>query len=203
RDRGDEDKIGEGKQMASGRARPPNEFWSEFLELRQQTLATRNLALAGGVFDVELFDDAVLDEHRIALRASSEAVARTVERHVDGLGKFAVAVRQKIDLAFGAGRFLPGFHYEYVIDAGHRDRVDALRLDGRGVVQETGNVKIVAGRCECAGHCEKRDLAALENFISRLPDRTFGRHDSELGIGQSIADLDRHGYPLALRKICS
>jgi hypothetical protein len=57
-------------------------------------------------------------------------------------------------------------------------------------------VEIVASRSEGAGHREQRDLPAFENFIRGLPNGTFGGHDAEFYIGQSIADLDGHGYPL-------
>src|SRR5262245_65213768 len=77
----------------------------------------------------------------------------------------------------------------------------AFCLDGGDVAQEARDVEVIAGRGEGAGHSKKRYLSALENFIGGLPNRTFRRHDAEFGLGQSIADLDRHGYPLALRKL--
>ena len=80
---------------------------SGILQLRQQSLAAGDLALARRVLHVELFDDTVVDQHRITLRARAKAVAGGVEGHVDCLGEFAVAIGQKIDLALGAGRFLP------------------------------------------------------------------------------------------------
>src|SRR5262249_40639041 len=89
---------------------------------------------------------------------------------------------------------------KHVIDAGHRDRVHPLGLDGVDVVQKTWNVQVIARRREGAWHREQRHLSALENLISGLPDGTFGAHDAEFGIRQALADLDRHGCPLALRK---
>src|SRR3990172_6718990 len=72
------------------------------------------------------------DQHRVALGARAQSVAGAVERHVDRLGEFAVAVGEKFDLALGAGCLLPGFHHERIVDAGHRDGVDALGLECSG-----------------------------------------------------------------------
>src|SRR5678816_4592408 len=91
--------------------------WGETLELAKQGLAPGDIALAGRVFDVEFFHHAIVDKHRIALGAGAKAVARSVESHVDRLGKVAVAVSKKIDLSFRACRFLPGFHDENVVHA--------------------------------------------------------------------------------------
>ncbi len=63
---------------------------------------------------------------------------------------------------------LPRLHDEHVVDAGHRDGVDALGLDGVGVVEEARHVQVVAGRREGAGHGEQRDLLALEDFVGGL-----------------------------------
>jgi len=118
------------------------------------------------------------------------------ERRVtDGLSH-TLAVGEKFDFAFRAGRFLPGFHDEHVVDAGHRDGADALGLEGGGVVEEARDVQIIAGRREGAGHREQRDLLALEDIVGGLPGRTLRRHDAKLGCGEAVADLDGHGYPL-------
>jgi hypothetical protein len=58
-------------------------------------------------------------------------------------------------------------------------------------------VQVIAGWSEGAGHREKRYLPAFENFVGGFPNGTFGGHDAEFGIGQSIVDLDGHGYPLS------
>ena len=121
------------------------------LNLREQRVAAGNVALAGRVLDVERLDRAVVDQHRVALRARAEPVAGAVEVHADALGEFAVAVGQKFDFAGGAGRLLPGFHDEGVVDAGDRDGVDALGLEGVDVVEEARDVQVVAGRREGAG----------------------------------------------------
>src|SRR5579883_677469 len=71
-------------------------------DLRQDMLGAGEIDLAGRLFDVELLDDAVLDQHRIALGAQAEAAGGGVESEPRGLGEFAVAVGEELDLAVGA-----------------------------------------------------------------------------------------------------
>ena len=61
--------------------------------------ARREIDLAGLRLDVEHLDDAVDDEHRIALRAQAQAPGRQVEVEADRLGEVAVAVGEEIDMA--------------------------------------------------------------------------------------------------------
>src|SRR6266404_3089691 len=149
-------------------------------ELLEQRVRARGLGLAGRFLDVELLHHAILDQHGIAFRAQPEAIAGTVECHVDRLGKFPVAVSQELDLAFGIARLLPRIHHEAVVDGGDRDGVDALGLDRGGVLHEAGQMVLVAGRREGAGDGEQHDLLALEDLVGGLPARTLGRHHSEL-----------------------
>src|SRR5450432_2478215 len=57
----------------------------QLLRLRHQRLGVADLELAGGL-DVERLDDAVLDQHRVALRAHAHAARRQVERQPGRLG---------------------------------------------------------------------------------------------------------------------
>ena len=141
--------------------------------MAEQGLAARDVALAGRVFDIDLFDDAVIDQHRIALGADAEAIARRIQRHVDGLGEIGAAVGEKIDLAVAAGLLGPGLHDERIVDRCHGDGVDALGLERRDVVEEARHVHVRAGRCEGAGHGEQRDLLALENIVGGFRLRAF------------------------------
>src|SRR3546814_6170318 len=62
--------------------------------------------------DVELFDDAVVDEHRIALAARAEAETRSVHLQPDGLRELAVAVGEHRHLAFSLVGLAPRAHDE-------------------------------------------------------------------------------------------
>src|SRR5438552_10712525 len=106
------------------RPRPRRSRASQLLE---QRVAAGDLELAW-LLDVELGHYAVVDQHRIALGAGAHAGASEVEREVEGLGEFAVAVGKKLDLV-GVARLLPGVQHRNVIDPGHRDGGDALGLE--------------------------------------------------------------------------
>ena len=69
---------------------------AEAEKLRQQMLGRGDLELAA-LFDVQLLDHAVLDQHRIALRALAQAEARTVQHQTQGAGQLAVAVGKHDD----------------------------------------------------------------------------------------------------------
>src|ERR1700675_4225879 len=61
------------------------------LQILQHRLGVGDLELAGSL-DVERLDDAVIDQHRIALRALAEPVAGGVELEIDRAGEVAAAV---------------------------------------------------------------------------------------------------------------
>src|SRR5438105_1503578 len=103
----------------------------------EQRGGARDVGLAGRVLDGERLHHAVLDYHAVTLRSRAEAIARGVERHVDRLGEVGIAVGQELDLV-GTARLLPLVHDEAVVDRGDRDGVDALGLDGVGVLHEAG-----------------------------------------------------------------
>src|SRR5215207_7664905 len=64
----------------------------------QKIVGAGDVGLAGRVLDVERAHDAVLDHHRIALRARAEAEARAVHGEAEGLREIAVAVGDQLDL---------------------------------------------------------------------------------------------------------
>src|SRR6516165_6805398 len=68
------------------------------LELRQHCLRAADLVLAGRL-DVQLLHHAVLDQHRVALRAHAHVASGEVELQAKRLGPVHAAVAQHADLA--------------------------------------------------------------------------------------------------------
>ena len=148
--------------------------------------------MPGRVLDVQRGDDAVVDDHRIALRAGAEAEARAVEREADFLGEIGIAVGEELDRAGRAGRLRPGVHDEDVVGAGHHDRIDALGLDLGGLGEEAGQMVLVAGRREGAGNGEEHDLLALEQVVRRLRRRAVRGHHAKGRLRKLVTHLDGH-----------
>ena len=73
------------------------------------------------------------------MTAPAHTEARGVEFEAEGLDEFSVAVREHVDVV-GAGALLPGFHHENIVDRRACDGVDALRLEGVGLVHEARKV---------------------------------------------------------------
>src|SRR3546814_8105583 len=65
-------------------------------KLFEHVVGARHLELAGRL-DVELFDDAVVDDHRIALAAGAHAERLAVHRQPDRLRGIAIAVGEHGD----------------------------------------------------------------------------------------------------------
>src|SRR5690606_30896508 len=83
------------------------------LELGHQVVGRRDLELARGL-DVEPLHDAVVDDHRVALRALAHAEAGAVHLQADGAGEVTVAVGDHHDLVADALVVAPGLHHEGV-----------------------------------------------------------------------------------------
>ena len=111
------------------------------------------------------FDHAVLDDHRIALRARAHAEARAVQLQADRLGEVAVAVGQHQHVVADALVLAPGLHHEHVVDRDAGDGVDALGLQVGGVLLEAGQVLGRAGGGEGARHGEQGHGLALEQLV--------------------------------------
>src|SRR3546814_17074559 len=79
-------------------------------KLFEHMIRARHLELAGR-FDVELFDDTVVDAHRIALAAGAHAECLAVHRLAARLRAIDIAVRHP-HAAIGAHGLSPGPHSE-------------------------------------------------------------------------------------------
>src|SRR5882724_3853454 len=164
----------------------------ENLQLPQQRIAAGNLDLAGGRLEIELLDDAVIHQHRIAVRANAEPIAGGIQLHADRLGEFGIAVGEEGGFIALVGVALPGVHDEGIVDRDDRDRVHALVLHGVGVEKDARQMHLVAGAGIGAGHREQRDLLALEDLVGGLDLQTVRRHHAKFCLGQLVANFDGH-----------
>src|SRR3546814_12264739 len=85
-------------------------------KLFEHMIRARHLELAGR-FDVELFDDTVVDDHRIALAAGAHAECLAVHRQADRLREIAIAVGET-RYRVGAAALAPGAHDQGDVDRG-------------------------------------------------------------------------------------
>src|SRR5713101_6445001 len=108
-------------------------------ELREHRLGAAHLVFPRRL-DVELFHHAVLDQHRVALRAHAHVARDEVELETELLRPLGAAVAEHADLA---ARFLvaaPGGHDEGVVDSNAPDLVDFLRFQLIVVLDEARDV---------------------------------------------------------------
>src|SRR5882724_11429425 len=162
------------------------------LQLPQQRVAAGDFDLAGGGLEVELLDHAVVHQHRVAVGADAEPVARGTELHADRLGEFGVAVGEEGGFVALVGVALPGVHHKGVIDRHDRDRAHALVLERVGVEENARQMHLVAGAGIGAGDGEQSDLLALEDVVGGFDLQTVRRHHAKLGLGQLVANFNGH-----------
>src|SRR6185437_10780099 len=103
---------GSGGISCESRSRSLSAWRSERLE---NGLRARHLEGAG-LLDIERLDDAIVDDHRITLRADAEAIGARIELEADRLGEIGIAVGEHLHLAVGLLVLAPGVHDEGVID---------------------------------------------------------------------------------------
>src|SRR6185312_595596 len=144
------------------------------------------------LLDIERLHHAVIDQHRIALRAGAHAVTAGVELEPHRLGELGAAVGEHHDLAVGLVLLTPGAHDERVVDRDAGDRVDALGLDVAVPVDIAGQVTRRAGRGKRARNRENGDLFAVEQFVGGHLLRAFGRQITEFPGRNLVANLDSH-----------
>src|SRR5712691_7734394 len=96
-------------------------------ELREHRLGAAHLVLARRL-DVELLHHAVLDQHRVALRAHAHVARDEVELEAELLRPLGAAVAEHADLAARLLVAAPGGHHEGVVHGDAPDLVDFLRL---------------------------------------------------------------------------
>ena len=138
-------------------------------------------------FDVEPFENTIVDDCGIALRAKTETEARTVELETHCLGEISGAVGEH-DYVGRALRLLPRLHHPWVVHADAGDRLDTLRLQFVEALYEARQVNLRATGGESARNGEENDLAFAENLCG-----THGRRhavvaqDVNLDIGNLVS----------------
>lgn len=89
--------------------------------------------------DVQLLDNAIFDDHRVALGAQT-AQRRQVDGQIHLLGECTLRIGQHADFAVGAVLLAPGGHHERVVDRHAHDFTGTGRLEGGRLLQIAGQV---------------------------------------------------------------
>ena len=113
---------------------------------------------------MELGDLAIFHHHGETLAAGPQAEPGAVQLQAQGGGVLAVAVGQHQHLVAGAGALAPGVHHKGVVDRHAGNGIDALGLDGVGIVDETGQVFFRTGGGERPRHGKDDDFLAVEQL---------------------------------------
>src|SRR5580693_1418870 len=130
----------------------------------QHDLGTRNVEYTR-LLDVQCLDDAVVDQHRIALRAHPHAFLPAVELEAYAARKLAAAVPQHDDVVCAIVLPAPGAHDKRVIDRNAGDRVDAFGLELGGFRDVAGQMALRAGPRIGARDREQSDFLTGKEFV--------------------------------------
>ena len=163
----------------------------------QHIVGGRDLKVAA-VFDVQLFNNAVLGDQRITLRAVAHAELGAVHFKANGLGEIAIAVGQHQDFIRNALILGPGLHDKHVIDRDTGNRINALGLEVSRMRLEAGQVLGRTGGGEGTRNRKQGHPLALEQGLGRDGGGTLSGHGHKSGIGQGIAEFDGHGALLII-----
>src|SRR5271165_2460735 len=145
-------------------------------------------------FDVQRLDDAVIDQHRVALRAHPHAFLHTVELEPDGAGEFAAAVAQHHDVAVATVLLAPGAHDKGVVDRDAGDRVDPLGLDLGGLRDVARQMTLRARPRIGARDREQRDLFPGKEFVGADGFDAFRGQIAQRHRRDLVSYLDRHWF---------
>src|SRR5690242_6832482 len=143
--------------------------------------------------DVQRLDDAVVDQHRIALRAHPHAFLHAVELETDRAGEFAAAVAQHDDVVAAIVLLAPGAHDKSIVDSNAGDRIDTLGLEFGGIRDVTGQMALRAGPRIGARDREQSDLLAGKELVGTDRLNTFWRQIAQYHRRDLVPYLDRHG----------
>src|SRR5882762_7055035 len=169
------------------------------LDLRQHRLRAAHFVFPGR-FDIELLHHAVLDQHRVALRAHAHVARGEVEREAELPGPLAAAVAEHADLAARLLVAAPRGHHEGVVRRHAPDLVHAFGLELAVVLHVARDVLRRAGRRIRARHREDRYLLSFGRVGDAQVlgvDRAsrggvvFGGF-GQLAVGKLVAYFDGH-----------
>src|SRR3954453_1345382 len=161
------------------------------LQTLQHRVGSGYLELAC-LLDIELLHDAVVDQHRITLRALAEAALGQVELEPDRAGELAAAISQHQHLVADILRLAPGAHHKGIVDRDAGDLIDPLALQVRGLVDIARQVALRAGRGEGARHGEQGNLLAAEQLVGGDLLGAFRAQIFERRRWYLVANLDGH-----------
>src|SRR5205085_1253222 len=151
----------------------------------------RRRAVFARRLDIQPLDDAIVHDHRIALRALTHAELAAVHLEARRSGKVAITVGKHGDV-FRSVSLVPRPHHEWVVDRNAGDFVDALALQLARLLDIGWKVTRGAGRREGTGNGEQRDLLALEEVGAGGGLRPVVRRNGERHVGKAVANLDGH-----------
>src|SRR5216683_1864166 len=163
-----------------------------WLQRLQHCVGAGHLDLAGHLLDIERLHGAVLDQHRIALRADTETGPTQVDVEPDRAGEVAAAVGQHHDLVADILRLAPGTHHRLVVDRNAGDRVDALGLEIGSLFDKARHMALRTGRGEGARHREQHHLLATEELFGADVLGAFRGHEFQRPRRYLVANLDGH-----------
>ena len=108
------------------------------LEVFENTGSAADRALSGRGLDHQFLHNAILCDERKALAASSHPETGSIELQAEGLRIGRISVCKHQYLAVRALTFSPGIHDEDIVYGHAGQSIDALRLEGCGVLNEPG-----------------------------------------------------------------
>src|SRR5262249_34272493 len=99
------------------------------LKIGEKALGAALLCAARRLLDMERFNNAILKQHRIALRADSEAYCRPIHFKPDRFCEITIAVGEERNLPLSTAPLPPSVHNEDVVHRRTRDQFNAFGFE--------------------------------------------------------------------------
>ncbi len=141
------------------------------------SFGARRFRLAGRGLDIELRHHAILDEHRIALRADAKAALGKIERQAERFGEIAAAVGEKADLVRRAGVLGPGDMTNTSLTLVTAISSIFFALNASACSAKPGRCMLLQVGVKAPGTPISTTLRPLKIFVGRAHRRTLGGHD--------------------------
>ena len=130
------------------------------LQMRQYRFGRRNVELAGS-FDVDAFDDPVIHDHGVTIRANAHSASGEIQLEPQLLDVFRTTIREHAHLSIDLQVFAPGCHDKGVIRRHTPDFVDPFGFECGSVLNERRHMLGRTGGRIGAGKPEDDDFLAL------------------------------------------